>query len=73
LSMGMRQGLNQKSVLPYSRVGKIDVLAGPMLEDLMQWMGVTNVGVAAKVLLDVGSALKGGASFRVLLECLRGA
>jgi hypothetical protein len=51
---------------------KTGVLNSSLLEDFMQWMGVTSVGVAAKILLDIGPALKSGTSLGTLLECLRG-
>jgi len=35
-------------------------------------MAITNTGMAAKVCLDIGFALKDGASARVLLESLLG-
>jgi hypothetical protein len=51
---------------------EINRLTGQMLEDLAQWMVITNVGTAAKMILDVGSALESGISWRALLKSLRG-
>ena len=45
---------------------------GGTLEGITQWMTITNWGLAAKVLLDIGSALKSGTSLQEVLECLRG-
>jgi len=44
----------------------------PLMEDLMQWMAVTNVGAVAKMLLDVAAALNGGVSCEAMLKAFRG-